>query len=90
MVRNVREIEEVMSSASFSQTEGEKSSVFFRRSLFVVKDVKRGDPVTGNNVRSIRPGNGMSPIYYYSVTDGTYCFNADYEEGTPLHKDMIQ
>ena len=40
-------------------TEAEKSSITFRRSLYIIKDMKAGDLLTANNVRAIRPGLGL-------------------------------
>lgn len=89
MVNNVRNAELAMSSSKYGQTDGEKSSVFFRRSLFIVRDVKMGDFANEENVRSIRPGTGMSPIHYYEVMDGKYRFLDNYDAGTPLTIDKL-
>lgn len=90
MVRNVREMESVVESNEYGQTEGEKDSVFFRRSLFIVKDVKKGDILSPENIRSIRPGTGMTPLRYYDLIDGLYEFTDDYDNGTPLTDNRIK
>ena len=52
------------------------------RSLFITKDVKKGETLTEDNVRSIRPGNGLHPKYYYEILGKK--INFDLEKGTPL------
>lgn len=64
MVRDVKATKMMCSGPDYSLTEGEKSSTVFRRSLFAVKDIAVGEKFTEDNVRSIRPGNGIKPKYY--------------------------
>jgi pseudaminic acid synthase len=47
----------------FGPNEKEKKSLIFRRSLYIVEDMKAGDVITNNNMRAIRPGYGLSPKY---------------------------
>jgi pseudaminic acid synthase len=68
-------------------TEHEKEGLRFRRSLFVVADVRAGDPVTRANVRSIRPAGGLATIEITNVLGRT--FRRDVEKGTPLSWDLI-
>jgi pseudaminic acid synthase len=65
-----------------------KKDKFRRRSLFVVKDIKRGEKASIQNIRSIRPGYGLHPKYYYDVLGKTIKF--DITKGTPLSWDMIK
>jgi len=67
---------------SFGVSELEKPSLKFRRSLFVVENVKKGDLVTRENVRVIRPGVGLPPKNLGIVLGKT--FSDDLEIGTPL------
>lgn len=67
MVQAVRKTEKALGEVRYETTEKESESETFRRSLFVVEDVEEGESFTENNVRSIRPGNGMHTRYYESV-----------------------
>lgn len=65
----------------------EQEGLRFRRSLYVVEDVKAGDVVTAQNVRSIRPANGLAPDEFAHVEGRT--FKADTPKGTALSWDLI-
>ena len=67
MVRAVREAEKAVGRVSYEPTEKQIKGKDFSRSLYVVKDIKKGDIITEENVRSIRPGYGMHPKYYSSI-----------------------
>ena len=76
-----------MGTVNYSRKESEKGNMVFRRSLYVVQDVKRGQPLSSRNVRSIRPGFGLAPKYYeYCLGKKTNC---DIERGTPLSFDLM-
>jgi N-acetylneuraminate synthase len=60
----------------------------FRRSLFVVDDVKRGEPFTSSNVRSIRPANGLHPRHLPDVLGRRAA--RDIEKGTPFDWEMVE
>ena len=68
-------------------TAKEKASLVFRRSLYVVADVKAGEKLTSTNVRAIRPGNGIAPKFYDEVIGKTA--KRDITRGTPLSHDLI-
>ncbi|GEA29285.1 N-acetylneuraminic acid synthase [Clostridium diolis] len=82
MVRSIRETEKALGEISYSLTDKMKSSREFSRSLFVVKDVRKGEIFTKENIRSIRPGFGMHPKYYESVIGK--CAKLDIKRGTPM------
>lgn len=82
MVNAVRSAEKALGTVSYELTKSEKASKVFRRSLFVVKDMKQGELFTEDNVRSIRPGNGMHPRYLKEIIGGRA--QHDLLKGTPL------
>ncbi|TNE78950.1 MAG: pseudaminic acid synthase [Bacteroidetes bacterium] len=61
MVKAVREAEKAVGWVSYELTEKQQKGKNFSRSLYVVKDIKKGELITEENVRSIRPGYGMHP-----------------------------
>jgi pseudaminic acid synthase len=60
---------QALGQVSYGSTEAEKKSLQYRRSLYVVKDLKAGDVLTQENVRAIRPGLGL-PTNYMEVVLG--------------------
>ena len=68
-------------------TEEETASLVFRRSLYVVEDMKVGDTFTAKNLRAIRPGYGLAPKFYDEVMGKTA--KRDIARGTPLAHDLI-
>jgi pseudaminic acid synthase len=67
MVKVVREAEKAIGKVDYNLTEKQRKGRGFSRSLYVVKDIKEGDPFTKENVRSIRPGFGLHPLYYQDI-----------------------
>ncbi|MFG1995857.1 pseudaminic acid synthase [Actinoplanes sp. NPDC048988] len=78
---------QALGTTHIGPTEAEKEGLRFRRSLYVVTDVKAGDPVTEENVRSIRPTGGLDPDAIRTVIGRT--FTQDAAKGTPLTWDLI-
>jgi pseudaminic acid synthase len=87
MVKAVRTAEKMIGKADYEMTEKKKKSRQFSRSLFVVKDVKAGEVITKENVRSIRPGYGLHPKYYSEIIGKN--FKKDIERGTPISFELI-
>jgi pseudaminic acid synthase len=87
MVKSVRIAESMMGKVDYEMTEKKKKSRQFSRSLFIVKNVKAGEKITTENVRSIRPGFGIHPKYLSEIIGNK--FNSDYQKGTPMSLDFI-
>ena len=88
MVDQIRSIEKALGKAVFEQNEKIKNSRKFARSLFVVKDIKAGQVFTEENVRSIRPSNGLSPKHLKDIIGKKA--KKDLEKGTPLNWNIIE
>ncbi|MBF0485502.1 MAG: pseudaminic acid synthase [Candidatus Omnitrophica bacterium] len=82
MVEDIRTVEKAIGQPFYGQTIDEKGSVKFRRSIFVVKDIKQGESFTRDNIRVIRPGNGLSPQELSKIL-GARAVRA-LKRGTPL------
>ena len=82
MVEAVRIAEKALGTVQFASGPREASSRKFRRSLFVVEDIKKGELFTSQNVRSIRPADGLHPRHLNEVLGKRAV--CDVERGTPL------
>jgi N-acetylneuraminate synthase len=87
MVEAVRTAEKVLGKVRYEVGEREAKSQVFRRSLFVVKDMKAGEVFTEKNVRSIRPGNGLAPKFMREILGRRAV--CDIHSGTPLSWKLI-
>lgn len=87
MVKAVREAEQATGRVDYHLTPKQKTGREFSRSLYIVKDVKAGDIITAENIRSIRPGYGMHPKYYHAVLGKT--FKQDMKKGSRLQSENI-
>jgi pseudaminic acid synthase len=67
MVKAIREAEQAVGKVSYELTDKQIKGRFFSRSLYVVKDIKKGEVITEENVRSIRPGFGMHPRFLNDI-----------------------
>ena len=78
---------QALGKISYGPTEKEKKSLIFRRSLYIVQDMKKGDILTKENLRIIRPGLGLPPKYYDMLLGKRV--NRDAQRGTPLQWHLI-
>ena len=88
MVDAVRSAEKSLGKINYEISERVKKVQVFSRSLFVVKDMKKGYAITRENVRSIRPGYGLAPKYLDDVIGKKAKMNL--RKGTPLSWDLIE
>jgi pseudaminic acid synthase len=88
MVDAVRITEKALGTVHFGIEAKEASSRVFRRSLFVVQDMKQGESFTAENVRSIRPGYGLHTRHLREVLGR--CAAEDIQRGTPLSWELVQ
>lgn len=88
LVEAIREVESSIGKPNYAITKKEEKSKIFRRSLFVVKDIKKGEKFSKDNIRSIRPGYGLQTRYFDSVLGKAASCNI--EKGTPLAWKLIK
>ena len=87
LVKSLREVEKALGDEKYRLTEKIKRARELMRSLFVVKDIKKGEMFTQENLRSIRPGNGLPPKYLKDILGKKAARNI--KRGTPLKWDMV-
>ena len=87
MVTAIRTAEAAMGEVRYVVGERESHSRVFRRSLFVVADMRAGEPFTERNLRSIRPGAGLAPKHLDAILGR--CAAKDIARGTPLSWDLV-
>ncbi|HXT01681.1 MAG TPA: pseudaminic acid synthase [Elusimicrobiota bacterium] len=87
MVASIRVAQTAIGDGSLEPAPSEAPSRAYRRSLFVVKDIQAGDALTAENVRAIRPGNGLAPREYDAVLGRKA--KAAVKRGTPLSWDLL-
>ena len=87
MVKAVREAEAALGTINYQLTEKQLLGRDFSRSLYIVKDVRKGEVVTEENVRSIRPGFGLHPKELNSILGKQ--FNSNFEKGSRMSLDKL-
>jgi len=87
MVDAVRTAERALGEVHFGLSGKEEASRAFRRSLYLVQDVSQGEAFTTENVRSIRPGNGLHPRHLVEVLGKRAARGI--KRGTPLHWELV-
>lgn len=88
MVDAIRDLEKALGTVTYDLTEKQKNSREHSRSLFVVKDIKRGEKFTKENIRSVRPGFGIQCKYIKCILGKIS--RANITKGTPLRWDLIE
>lgn len=87
LVENIRIVEKALGKISYTSTAAEKKNRVFRRSLFVVKDIKKGEAFNEDNIKSIRPAAGLAPKYLKMILGKKA--KSDIKRGSPINWDSI-
>jgi len=75
-----------LGQVDYGRKSSEQANVKFRRSLYFVKDIKEGEVITTEHIKSIRPGNGLAPKFYEQILGKTV--KLDVVRGTPVTEGM--
>lgn len=67
MVNGIREVEKALGSVNYELTEKQRQSAYFKRSLFSSRDIQIGEVFSEDNIKSVRPGEGLNTKYYESL-----------------------
>ena len=78
----------LLGNKEFYRNQSEKKNKLFRRSIFVMKNIKKGEKFSRNNIKRVRPGHGLSPIYYEKLLNKKSPINLSAEE--PLKKNILK
>jgi pseudaminic acid synthase len=87
MVDSIRNVEMALGKISYELSDKIKANREFSRSLFVVEDIKKGEIITEDNVRSIRPSFGLAPKYLKNILGKSV--KKDLKKGTPFELEFI-
>lgn len=87
MIKAVRETEKLLGNVDYSMSKKKEKSRQFARSLYIAEDVKKDEPLTEKNVRSVRPGFGMKPKHYKEILGKRA--KSDITKGTPLSWELF-
>ena len=88
MVKEVRAAQEAIGQPTYGVSPQEESSVVFRRSVFAVRDIAKGEQLDSENTRIIRPGYGLKPKYFKDILGMKT--NCEIKRGTPLSFEKLQ
>ena len=83
MVQDIRQAERAIGSVKYGPSAQELRSVAKRRSIFCSKDIKAGEKITVDNIKVVRPGNGLHPRYYEMLLNNKVALQ-DIKMGTPI------
>lgn len=87
MVNDIRQAEKAIGHIVYGPGKQEEDNLIFRRSVFCVKDIEKGERLTEENIRIIRPGHGLAPRFYGKVLGQQALCGI--KRGTPLQFEMI-
>lgn len=87
MIASCHTAHKSIGTVAYGRKESEIANIQFRRSLYAVRDIKKGEVFSSSNVRSIRPGFGLAPKHYDAIL-GRHA-SCNIKRGTPLSWDLI-
>ena len=87
LVKSSKEVDSILGTPAFGPTKSELISLSGRRSLYAIKDIKKGETFTNKNIKSIRPGKGLKPKYLDKILG--LKAKRDIKFGDPLSKEMM-
>lgn len=87
LVDESKKVYRALGNVHYGPTDNETKSLKFRRSIYVVNDLKQGEVLSEQNIRSIRPGDGLLPKYFHVVLGRKA--KVAIKRGTPLSWDLI-
>lgn len=88
MVKEIRMAESAIGKVDYSLTEKQKMGRSFSRSLYITEDIKKGELITENNIKSVRPGYGLHPKYYKDIINKRV--NINLEKGDRFKLEYIK
>ena len=88
MIKDIKNAKAIAKGPTYELTSGEKASLTFRRSIFAIKDIKPGEKFTHENVRIIRPSNGLAPKYLNELL--TKESKREIKRGEPINKSDLE
>jgi N-acetylneuraminate synthase len=88
MVGGVQAVWDSIGGVAYGCTDSESTSARERPSIYVVRPIRRGEAFTRDNIRIIRPANGLPPKYYDRLI-GSQCLE-DLPSGTPLSQEFVK
>ena len=87
MVKIIRDVEKLIGKVDYNMSEKTKKSRVFSRSLYVAKDIRKGELFSEENIRSVRPGYGMHPKYLNDILGKTADKNYEFGERLNISED---
>ncbi len=88
MVDEIRKIEEALGEVDYSVSPGSKKNLFAKRSLYIAKNINKGEVFTVENIKSVRPFHGLHPKHYEEILGKKA--NRNLEKGDRLSRDVIE
>jgi N-acetylneuraminate synthase len=88
LVKEARRVWSSLGQVHYGPVQAERGSLKFRRSLYIVQDMKAGEQVSPENLRAIRPGFGLAPKHFDTVLGRRV--RCDVPRGTPLDWNLLE